>query len=342
MKNEVNIICTMGPACQHISVLRQMAEEGMNVVRLNFSHGTHVEHAKFVKTVEALQKEGYNIKILLDLEGYQIRIGNLGPDGGIQINEGQTVYLAKNPDKLDRRCVIPLEYASSFHDILVGVDIYIDDGHILLKSVKTHDDYIKSKVIVPGFLKTNKGVNIPEIKLKFDVFTPKDQRDILFGIEHQVDYIAQSFVRNSDDVKLVLNFLKEQKHECKVIAKIENREGIDNIKAIMNVADGIMIARGDMGVSIPIYQVPIIQKVITRHCNEAGKMVITATQMLESMTHSARPTRAEVADVANAVLDGTNSVMLSGETAIGSYPVNVVRMMKSIVEYTKQERNQVL
>ncbi len=336
---DVNIICTMGPASEYIKILRKMAEAGMNIVRLNFSHGTHKEHAKFVRTIEALRGEGYDLKILLDLEGYQIRVGDLGSEGGVQLNEGMRVYLARNPESVKtKQCVIPLEYASSFLDITVGVDIYIDDGHILLECIESKDDYIQAKVTVPGFLKSNKGVNIPEIRLKFDVFTEKDRRDILFGIAHNVDYIAQSFVRNRADVELVKEFLKEQSYECKVIAKIENREGIDNIEEIMYVADGIMIARGDMGVSIPLFQVPIIQKIITMHCNHANKMVITATQMLESMTHNARPTRAEVTDVSNAVLDGTNSVMLSGETAVGANPVNTVKMMKSIIDYTHQEK----
>ena len=336
----VNIICTLGPASSHITVLRKMAEAGMNIVRLNFSHGTHKEHAKFIQTVNDLRGEGYPLQVLLDLEGYQIRIGNLGESGGIKLNEGMVVCLARHLDIPDQRCIIPLEYAASFLDIKEGVDIYIDDGQILLKCTESYEDHIMAKVIVPGFLKTNKGVNIPEIKLKFDVFTEKDKRDILFGIENHVDFIAQSFVRNKEDVSLVKDFLAKNNYPCRVISKIENREGIDNISSIIGASDGIMIARGDMGVSIPLYQVPIIQKLISMHCNYANKMVITATQMLESMTHNARPTRAEVTDVANAVLDGTNSVMLSGETAVGVDPVNAVKMMKSIIDYTYREKYQ--
>ena len=335
---DINIICTMGPASSHIKVLRKMAQAGMNVIRLNFSHGTHQEHAKFIHTVNALRGEGFDLKILLDLEGYQIRVGDLGPQGGIQLNEGMRVYFARNPESLNKPCVLPLEYASSFLDITPGVDIYIDDGQILLECLDATEDYIRTKVIVPGFLKTNKGVNIPEIKLKFDVFTEKDKEDILFGISHKVDYIAQSFVRNRSDVELVKVFLEKHDYDCRVIAKIENREGIDNIDEIIDIADGIMIARGDMGVSVPLFQVPLIQKSITLRCNHAGKMVITATQMLESMTSNPRPTRAEVTDVSNAVLDGTNSVMLSGETAVGAYPIDAVKMMRNVINYTNSEK----
>jgi len=319
--------------------LKQMADEGMAVARLNFSHSTQDEHARRIETIQILNKrDGYDIKILQDLEGYRIRLGDL-PSGQIMsLTPGQKLILTPNPSLLEGRhdTVIPFDYQWDLTRITEGLEIFIDDGNILLKTTNSTRDYIEAEVVIPGVIKSRKGINIPGIQFGSNVLTEKDKQDILFGIEHGVDWIAQSFVRNQDDVIHVKEVIAQQGYACPVIAKIENREGIDHLESILQEADGIMIARGDMGVSIPIYEVPIMQKRIIQLCNQRQKMDITATQMLESMTENLRPTRAEVSDVANAVIDGSDYVMLSGETAVGRYPVQTVKMMKQIIDFTTQ------
>ena len=306
---------------------------GMDVVRLNFSHGNHARHTKIIHLVKTLNKKySRHLMILSDLEGYRIRIGKLKKE--ITLKKRQTLLLS-NQAILHDNSWIPFDYAGSLSDIKNGSFIYIDDGNIALK-VKSRDKYcLWTEVIVPGVLKEYKGINIPDIKLRFSGLTDKDKKDIEFSVKNKVDYLAQSFVRSAKDILAFRDSVKNRHPDCKIIAKIENREGIKNIDEIIKVCDGIMVARGDLGVSIPIYEVPIVQKGIIRKCNRVKKFVITATQMLESMTKNHIPERAEVSDVANAILDGSDYVMLSAETAVGFYPVECVRMMNQIIKFTE-------
>jgi pyruvate kinase len=307
----------------------------MDVARLNFSHGNHAGHKSNLELVRGLNsKYRRRVRILQDLEGYRIRVGVFKNRKTIELKKRQIVLLT-NEEKLSSDDIIPFDYEGSLRDIKTGSYIYIDDGNIALKVKARPGHYIKAEVIMPGALKENKGVNIPDIQLRFKELTEKDKTDLRFGIENKVDFIAQSFVRNKRDIINIRNFIKGSNINCKIIAKIENRQGIRNIDEILNACDGIMIARGDMGVSMPIYKIPILQKMIIKKCNQAKKFVITATQMLESMTEHIRPTRAEVSDVANAILDGSDYLMLSAETAVGKYPVETVRMMNDIIKFTE-------
>jgi len=331
------IICTIGPASDSRAVLRDMMLAGMDVARLNFSHGTHAEHQRRIDLIRELNKKyRRHIRILQDLEGYRIRIGRFKKRKAVGLKKKQALFLTNRKDALGDGAVIPFDYEGPLKDIKTGSFVYIDDGNIVLKVKGSTTDSLRTEVIIPGILGEHKGVNIPDAKLKFSGLTEKDKTDIQFGIRNKVDYIAQSFVRDKGDIIHIRNLIKDSLPSCQVIGKIENRQGIRNIDRILDVADGIMIARGDMGVSLPIYEIPMIQKMIIKKCNERKKPVITATQMLESMTEHIRPTRAEVTDVANAVLDGSDFVMLSGETAIGRYPVETVRMMNQIMKFTER------
>ncbi|OGS20250.1 MAG: pyruvate kinase [Elusimicrobia bacterium RIFOXYA2_FULL_40_6] len=331
---KTKIICTIGPASDPITVLKKMMYSGMVVARLNFSHGSRVEHMKRIKNIRILNKKyRRHIRILQDLEGFRIRVGKL--KSGLEVKRKSTVYLTNaDPSSIG---MIPFDYAGELSDISEGSRIFIDDGNIALQVKRNTGKYFAATVLIPGIIKEHKGINIPDVVLPFKGLTAKDVSDIEFGAEQGVDYIAQSFVRNKQDILNVRKELERNNYHGKLIAKIENRDGINNIDEILKVSDGIMIARGDMGVSIPIYEVPAVQKMIIRKCNRAGKPVITATQMLESMTENIRPTRAEVSDVANAVLDGSNYVMLSGETAVGKYPVETVDMMSRTISFTEQK-----
>jgi pyruvate kinase len=332
---KTKIICTLGPASDTATVLRKMMLAGMDVARLNFSHGKLKEHLNRIRLVRELnQKYRRNIRILGDLEGYRIRVGRLKGDKPIEVKKRQIIWLTSE-NITGEGDLIPFDYRGPLNKIKKGQCIYIDDGKIALMVEACQNKRLKTKVVIPGLIKEHKGINMPAVKLTFKGLTAKDKADIRFCAEQNIDYIAQSFVRNKDDILIIKEFLKGCSHKCRIIAKIENKEGIKNIDEIIEISDAIMIARGDMGISIPIYEVPIIQKQIIRKCNRAGKFVITATQMLESMTENHIPTRAEVSDVANAVLDGTDYVMLSAETAVGSYPVKTVYMMNEIIKFTQ-------
>lgn len=310
---------------------------GMDVARMNFSHGSHMEHSRRIELIRQLNKKyRRRIKILQDLEGYRIRVGLFKDKREIVLKRKQVLLLTNNEDTIGDEDVISFDYHGSLADIKIGSHIYIDDGNIALLIKARSKKYLKTEVIIPGILKERKGINIPDINLKFKGLTDKDRADIEFGLRNKVDYIAQSFVRDKDDIMPIRKLTKERLPNCKIIAKIENRQGIKNIDEIIGVCDGVMIARGDMGVSIPLYEIPIVQKGIIRKCNRAAKFVITATQMLESMTENIRPTRAEVTDVANAILDGSDFLMLSAETATGKYPVEAVRMMNQVIIFTEQ------
>jgi len=328
------IVCTLGPVSSSETVLRKMMFAGMDVARLNFSHGNHQELFHRIELIRLLNKKyRRHIKILGDLQGHRIRIGALR--NPILLKKNQVVWVTQE-NIIGTNEIIPFDYKGPLSSIKNGHQIFIDDGNIALNVVGRTKNKLKTKVIIGGILKEHKGVNIPESRLEFGRISQKDIDDISFCEQHGIEYIAQSFVRTGNDILDVRKLLKPYSR-CKVIAKIENREGIKNIDEIIKVSDGIMIARGDMGISLPIYEIPIIQKMIIKKCNRAGKFVVTATQMLESMIENPRPTRAEVTDVANAIIDGTNFVMLSAETAVGKYPVETVVMMNNIIKFT--ERN---
>jgi len=335
---KTQIVATMGPASANPTVLRKMFAAGLDVVRLNFSHGTHAQHAESIALVRRLnQKYRRRIRILQDLAGFRIRIGWF-PDGQPrELTTRSTVWLTNDETACDAR-TIPFDYTGDLTRIEPGQFIYIDDGKLALRVKDSSPTSLKAVVVEGGLLKQRKGINMPGANLQFDAMTPKDLDDLQFGLAHEVDYVALSFVRDADDVSDVVARIKPHRPQCRVIAKIENRQAINNIDEIIQAADGIMVARGDMGVAIPIYEVPIVQKQIIRKCNEAGKFVITATQMLEHMTEHSRPTRAEVTDVANAILDGTDFVMLSGETAVGRHPSESVHMMNEIIKFTEQSQ----
>ena len=272
-----------------------------------------------------------------DLEGYRIRIGRFIGTGGKNLKKGEVVWLTKNYDKRNSR-IIPFDYEGDLSRIKPGQLIYIDDGNIILKVKHSSKKDIKAQVVEGGILKERKGVNMPGVHIPFSNLTSKDRTDIEFGIKHKVDYIAQSFVRRGKDIDTLRDLIKPRMPRCHIVAKIESREAIKNIDEIIDTSDGIMIARGDMGIAVPIYEIPMIQKRIIKKCNRKKKFVITATQMLEHMTEHSRPTRAEVTDVANAILDGTDFVMLSAETATGNYPVESVRMMNEIIKFTEHHQ----
>ncbi len=333
---KTKIICTLGPASSKASILLRMMYAGMDVARLNFSHGSHKEHLRRIHLIKGLNKKYHrHVKILGDLEGYRIRIGRLEGGRPVKAEKRKVIWLTQE-NILGEGNIIPFDFEGPLNKIKKGQHIYIDDGNIALMVEAHEKNKLKTKVVIPGLIKERKGINISEIKLDFKGLTSKDKTDIDFCIMNKIDYIAQSFVRNKDDILALRQYLNNDSHKFEIIAKIENREGIKNIDEIIRVCDGIMVARGDMGVSIPIYEVPIIQKKIIKKCNRSNKFVITATQMLESMTENHMPTRAEVSDVANAILDGSDYVMLSVETAVGVYPIDCVHIMNKIIQFTEK------
>lgn len=330
---KTKIVCTLGPASSSETVLRKMMFAGMDVARLNFSHGGPLELLNRIRFIRLLNlKYRRRVQLLGDLQGHRIRVGDLVAP--VLLKKNQIVWLTQQKIKGSHKN-IPFDYQGSLRIIKNGRQIFIDDGNIALEVIGRAKYRLKAKVLVGGLLKEHKGVNIPEVKLEFNGISQKDIEDIFFCEKHGVEYIAQSFVRTKKDILEVKKVLK-QDSLCQIIAKIECREGIKNIEEIIKVSDGIMIARGDMGVSLPIYEIPVIQKIIIKKCNRAGKFVITATQMLESMIENLRPTRAEVTDVANAIIDGTDFVMLSAESAVGKYPVETVTMLKNIIKFTER------
>lgn len=334
---KTKIICTLGPASSNEKILKKMMLAGMDVGRLNFSHSTPKESLHTLELIRLLNtKYRGQIKLLGDLRGHRIRVGDL--IAPVLLKKDQIVWLTQKNIKGSNEN-IPFDYQGSLRNIKNGHQIFIDDGNIALEVIGRLKNSLKVKVVFGGLLKEHKGVNIPETRLVFEGINQQDIQDILFCEEHGFEYIAQSFVCTKKDILDVRKALGEDS-QCRVIAKIENREGIKNIDEIINVSDGIMIARGDMGVSLPVYEIPIIQKMIIKKCNRAGKLVITATQMLESMTENRIPTRAEVSDVANAIIDGTNFVMLSAESAVGNYPVETVDMMNNVIKFTEKYLSQ--
>lgn len=331
---QTKIVCTIGPASESIATLKEMMLAGMNVARLNFSHGNHQEHLMRIKNIrQASLETKVPVAILLDTKGPEIRIGAF--EGTINLETGQDFVLTTNPETVDTGKVF-VNYAGLPQDVKPGDRILIDDGLIglLVKEVNGQD--IHCVVENGGQLLSRKGVNVPGVSVKLPSVTEKDIEDIVFGIKNQVDFIAASFVRTAADIIEIRRLLEQHNSPIQIIAKIETQAAVDNIEEILEVADGIMVARGDLGVEIPAEEVPLVQKQIIAQCNRMGKPVITATQMLDSMMRNPRPTRAEASDVANAIIDGTDAVMLSGETASGKYPVEAVKTMARIAEKTEK------
>ena len=331
------IVCTMGPNADKPGMMKSWIEAGMDVARFNFSHGSHEEHKGRMKALKKLRKEmKVPIAILLDTKGPEIRTGVLENGQKVTLEEGKKIVLTTE-EVVGNSSRVSITYKGLPADVKEGDRILVDDGLMELKVLGLTATEIECQIINGGELGERKGINVPGVSIKLPAITEKDKEDLLFGIEQKVDYVAASFIRKAEDVLEIKAFLREHGGEhIDVISKIENAEGVENIDAIIQASDGIMVARGDLGVEIPAYEVPHIQKTIIEKCNHLYLPVITATQMLDSMIRNPRPTRAEVTDVANAIYDGTDAVMLSGETAMGKYPVEAVRMMAEIALETEQ------
>lgn len=336
---KTKIICTLGPSTMEDDILRQLMLEGMNAARLNFSHGDHEQHAKTLNRIRKMRDElGLPVATILDTKGPEIRVRKFENDK-IVLEQGQKFTLTTR-EITGNQDIASITYLDLPKDIHAGMKILIDDGLIELNVLETGETDIVCEVENGGTVSNNKGVNVPNSNLSMPFISSKDYDDILFGIEQNVDFIAASFVRTPEDVLAIKEILK--KRDCstiKLIAKIENMQGVENIDEIIEVSDGVMVARGDMGVEIPLEDVPVLQKKIIKKCISAGKVVITATQMLDSMMKNPRPTRAEATDVANAIYDGTSAIMLSGETAAGSYPVESLQTMVKIAERAEEDIN---
>lgn len=334
---KTKIICTMGPNSDNDETLRALVESGMDIARFNFSHGTHEEQKARMDHLKQVRRELRRpIAILLDTKGPEIRTGVLENGGKVTLREGAEFTLTAR-EIAGNETIVSQTYPQLAQDVKPGDTLLIDDGLIGLAVKEIRGNDVVCQVVNGGELGQRKGINVPNVKVNLPGITERDKEDILFGIEQGIDFVAASFVRNADAVKEIKALLRENGGEhIDVIAKIENGEGIANIDKIINAADGIMVARGDMGVEIPAYDVPHVQKMIVQKCNQKYKPVIVATQMLDSMIRNPRPTRAEVTDVANAIREGTDAIMLSGETAMGKYPVEALRMMVQIAESTEQ------
>ena len=334
---KTKVVCTMGPNTNDRDLMRKLIQNGMDVARFNFSHGDHAEHKGRMDMLKQLREEEHaNTAILLDTKGPEIRTGVLKGGKKIMLEAGESFTLTTEEIEGDKDKV-SISYAGLVEDVDTGKTILIDDGLIGLKVVSTTEKEIHCTVVNGGELGERKGVNVPNVPVRLPAITQKDKEDLKFGVEQGIDFIAASFVRNAECVLEIRAYLKELGAPyIPIIAKIENAEGIQNIDEIIRAADGLMVARGDLGVEIPAEEVPYLQKMMIQKCNKNFKTVITATQMLDSMMRNPRPTRAEVTDVANAVYDGTDAVMLSGETAQGKYPLEALQMMVHIIENTEQ------
>ncbi|MBW5447424.1 pyruvate kinase [Cohnella sp. CFH 77786] len=329
---KTKIVCTIGPSSESLENTKKLILAGMNVARLNFSHGDFEEHGRRINTIRQASRElNKTVAILLDTKGPEIRLGKLKEEP-IELVQGEYITLSTQ-EILGDKDRIPVTYADLPSDVHVGSTILIDDGLIGLTVVDIQGTEIKCQIINSGPIKSKKGVNVPGVAISMPGLTEKDIADIKFGIEQGIDFIAASFVRRASDVLEIRELL--ERHEARhiqIISKIENQQGVDNLDEILEVSDGLMVARGDLGVEIPAEEVPLVQKRMIEKCNRAGKPVITATQMLDSMQRNPRPTRAEASDVANAIFDGTDAIMLSGETAAGKYPTESVQTMSRIAE----------
>jgi pyruvate kinase len=323
------IVCTIGPASSSPEVVRSLVRAGMDVARINFSHGDHAAHAQSIATLrQVAEEEGCLIAVMADLQGPKLRVGEI-EGGAVELHEGDVVALSLHPTP-GAANEIPVPHPELLRDLRVGQTVLLDDGRLELTVVQAGEGYPKCRVVVGGTLLSHKGLNVPGAALHFSSLTPKDRQDAAFALEQGVDYIALSFVRRAADVRELRQVLRSKRADVPVIAKIEKSEALLAFDEILAESDGIMVARGDLGVETPAEEVPFHQKRIILACNRVGKPVITATQMLQTMIENPRPTRAEASDVVNAILDGTDAVMLSGETAVGRYPVEAAETMAVI------------
>lgn len=326
---KTKVVATIGPACDSVETIKKMIGAGMNVARLNFSHDGHAEHAIRLERIrQAAHEMSANVATMLDTKGLEVRTGSV-EDARVELVDGQpfTLYVV---DRLGSADGVSVSHRGLVEELKVDDVLLIDDGAIELRVVSLHDHEIRCKVVRGGMLGNHKGVNVPGTEMTLEGMHEANVKDLLFAVQHEMDYIAASFVRRAADVDSIRGILQDNRAAIPIIAKIENREGVRNLDEIVAAADGTMVARGDLGVEMPLQEVPIVQKKIIRKTVMNGKPVITATQMLDSMERNSRPTRAEVSDVANAILDGTSAVMLSGETARGRYPVEAVRTMATL------------
>ncbi|MBT8401034.1 MAG: pyruvate kinase [Rhodothermia bacterium] len=336
MSRRTKIVCTLGPASSDRETIRSLIDAGMDVARLNFSHGTHGEHLERIDNVrQAAAAVGKVIPILQDLQGPKIRIGDIA-GGGVLLHKGEEVRLTSSDIGEGDGSRVFVSYPTLEQDVEAGGRILIDDGLIELEVIRADTENVLTEVIVGGPLRSRKGVHLPSIRNSKPSLTDKDLEDLRFGLKNDVDIIALSFVRSESDVQDLIERVRAAGKQVSIVAKIEKPEAVEDLDDILDVADAIMVARGDLGIEMPLSQVPGTQKLIIRKCLAAAKPVITATQMLESMVDNPRPTRAEASDVANAVLDGSDAVMLSAETAAGKYPVRVVEVMSSIIEQAEK------
>jgi pyruvate kinase len=336
MERQTKIVCTIGPATESPEMIRNLIKAGMNVARLNFSHGTHEQKGQIIDTIREISSElNQPIAILQDLSGPKIRTGRLISDLSVMLEDGADFTLVGEDINGDQNKVSTSYFKVISGKIKSGDRIFLADGSIELIVNEINKDEIRCKVVAGGELRSRQGINFPGVALNIPAVTEKDLNDLAFGIEKGVDLVALSFIQRAWDLIPVKNMIQNKGLDIPIIAKIEKHEALGNIDEIIDIADGVMVARGDLGIEIPLEQVPVMQKMITNKAGIKGKPVITATQMLESMIENSRPTRAEVTDVANAIFDGTDAVMLSGETAIGKYPIQSVEMMNKIALYTE-------
>lgn len=336
---KTKIICTLGPATSDLETMKDLIRAGLNAARMNFSHGDYEEHKGRINNMkQAMEELGEHIPLVLDTKGPEIRLKKF-KDGSVELVKGDKFIITAD-DVEGTKDIVSVTYADIAKDLKVGSTVLLDDGLIELTVTKIEGNNVECLVQNNGPLSNNKGVNLPDVNVNLPSMTDKDKSDILFGIEQGVDFVAASFVRSGNDVKEIRKVLNENGgSHIDIISKIESREGVNNLDDILRESEGIMVARGDLGVEIPPEEVPFIQKTMIAKANKAGKLVVTATQMLESMTNNPRPTRAEASDVANAIYDGTDVIMLSGETAKGKYPVKAVEMMSRIAVATEKSLN---
>lgn len=334
--SQTKIIATIGPACSSKEVLKRMFVEGIDVCRLNFSHGTHEDHLKVIQIINELNEElNGNVAILADLQGPKLRVGDV-TDNGIELKDGDSIEIVSEKC-LGTKRKVHLSYPEFARDVATGDFILVDDGKIKLEVTATNKkDSVTARIVHGGILSSRKGVNLPDTKISLPSLTEKDIIDAHFALDHDADWIALSFVRMVTDIIDLKEIIKKKKKNAKVIAKIEKPEALEEIDNIIDMTDAVMIARGDLGVEVAYDRVPLIQKTLIRKCIDLGKPVIIATQMMESMIENFRPTRAEANDVANAVLDGADCLMLSGETSVGKYPIGVIQSMQQIINWTER------